>query len=66
MVITDELFELRSQLLSEAIKKAGINDDLREEWLAADGALKQALVKTSEEQCVRAYPNQAILNFTKS
>jgi len=65
MVISEELFELRSQMLSDSIKKAGINDELREEWLAADAALKRAILKSSEEECVRAYPNQPILNFTK-
>jgi hypothetical protein len=35
-----ELFELRWQMLSDAIKQNGINDELREEWLAADAALK--------------------------
>lgn len=65
MVISEELFELRSQLLSDSIKEAGIHDELREEWLAADATLKRALVKSSEEECIRSYPNQPILNFTK-
>ena len=47
IVITDELFELRSSILSETIREVGIADDLREEWLNADRSLKKAVVKTS-------------------
>ena len=65
MLISEELFEVRAQLLSDAISEAGINDDVRREWLAADAALKKALVKTSIDQCVIAYPTQEILDFKK-
>ena len=63
MLISEELFELRAQLLSDSIIEAGISDDLRLEWLNADAALKKALVKTSIDQCVTAYPTQEILAF---
>lgn len=63
MVISDDLYILRSQLLSDSIKEAGINDTLREEWLTADLTFQRALVKTSEDECKRAYPTQPILNF---
>ncbi len=65
MLISDELFELRAQLLSDSIKEAGISDALREEWLQTDATFQRALVKTSEAECIRAYPTQAILNFSK-
>ena len=65
MVISDELFELRSRMLSDSIKEAGISDSLRDEWLDADRTLKRALVKSSEKECSQAYPNQPILNFSK-
>ena len=65
MLITDELFELRSQMLSDSIKEYGINDALREEWLAADRTFKRALMKSSEAECTQAYPNQPILNFPR-
>ena len=65
MVITDELFELRAQLLSQSIKELGIRDDLREEWLDADRTFKRALEKKSEAECTIAYPNQPILNFKR-
>lgn len=65
MVISDELFELRSQMLSDSIKEYGLSDALREEWLAADRTFKRALMKSSESECTQAYPNQPILNFPK-
>lgn len=65
MMITDELFTLRAQILSDAIKEAGINDELREAWLRADAALKKSLLKSSVDECIRAYPTQPILDFPK-
>jgi len=65
MLISDELFELRAQLLSDSITEAGINDELKDEWLEADATFQRALVKKSEDECVRAYPTQPILNFAK-
>ena len=63
MMISEELFDLRAEMLSDSIREAGISDNLREEWLAADGALKKALVKSSVDECSQSYPNQPILNF---
>lgn len=65
MLISDELFELRAEMLSDSIKEAGIRDDLRLEWLDADRTLKRALVKSSVSECTQAYPNQPILNFPR-
>lgn len=65
IMITDELFEYRSQMLSESIREAGINDELREQWLNADTTFQRALVKKSVDECSRAYPTQPILDFPK-
>lgn len=65
MMITSELFELRSQMLSESILEAGINDSLRQEWLDADRTFKRALEKTSVSECTQSYPNQPILDFPR-
>lgn len=65
MLITEELFEERSKILSESINQAGVADNLRQEWLAADAALKKSLIKRSINDCSVAYPTQAILNFPK-
>jgi len=65
MMISDELFELRAQMLSDAIRDAGVADDLRKEWLAADAALKKSIVKSSAAECKVAYATQKILDFPK-
>lgn len=64
MVISDELFDLRQQLLGDAISACGIADDLKKEWLAADNALRRAIVKTDASQCVSTY-GEPILDFKK-
>ena len=63
IMISDELFELRAQLLSDSIKEAGIPDELREEWINADATFKKTVVKSSVEECSISYPSQEILNF---
>ena len=63
ILITEELFELRARLLSDSIKEAGLSDDLRQEWLDADATFKRVLIKKSEAECSRAYPDQPILDF---
>lgn len=49
MYITQELFDLRSELLDEAIREAGVPDGLRERWLRIDNAFSKAIVKPSKE-----------------
>ena len=66
MMISEELFDLRSQMLSDSLKEAGVSDELRVEWLKADATLKRALVKSSKDECSRSYPTQPILDFAKS
>ena len=65
MLITEELFDLRAEILSDALREAGIADDLRLEWLAADAALKKSLVKQSVSECKVSYATQPILDFPK-
>ena len=65
MNITEELFDLRKSLLSQSIKQHGISDELCEEWLNADGALRNSIVKKSKDDCTKAYNTQEILDFSK-
>ena len=65
IMITDEMFELRSEILSLSIKEAGIADNLREEWLVADRTLKQAIVKKSVADCKKMYDNQVIYDIPR-
>jgi len=63
--ITEDLFALRQNMLSESISEAGLSDDLRHEWLMADAKLKLAITKKSRDQCEKAYTTQQILDFPK-
>lgn len=65
MYITEELFDLRSQLLSDSINECGVSDELRQEWLAANEMFKAVMVKSSKDKCVLQYSHQKILDFPK-
>ncbi len=49
MYITPELFDLRRHLLDEAIREAGLSDELREKWLRIDSAFSKSIIKDSKE-----------------
>jgi len=65
MLITEELFDLRTQLLSDAIKLAGVTDDLRKEWLDMNEMFKKIMIKKSRDECTLQYAHQEILDFPK-
>lgn len=65
ILITDEMFEMRSEILSQSIKEAGISDAVRMEWLDADRALKRALVKSSIDECRTMFDGQRIFDIPK-
>lgn len=49
MYITPELFELRSALLDETLREAGVADDLRIRWLRIDSAVGKCVIKHDRE-----------------
>ena len=49
MYITEELFELRRQLLEDSLREAGVSDQLSERWLRIDSAFMKNIVKDSIE-----------------
>jgi hypothetical protein len=65
MLITEERFDLRTQMLSEAIKVAGVADDLRSERLAMNEMFKKVMVKKVRDECTLQYSHQEILDFPK-
>ena len=50
MYITQELYDLRHEILRESIEEAGIAADLAERWLKIDYAFKRQIVKDSIEE----------------
>ncbi|MFC1750032.1 group 1 truncated hemoglobin [Pseudomonadota bacterium] len=49
MFITEELFEIRRELLLESLQESGVPEALAERWLRIDQAFKKAIVKPSIE-----------------
>jgi hemoglobin len=49
MYITQELFELRHELLRESLKEADVPHELAERWLKIDSAFRRHIVKDSIE-----------------
>lgn len=61
--ITDELFELRHEMLKVSLKEAGLSDDHIEEWLKLDESFRRAIVKKSISQCKGRWKTDQILVF---
>ncbi len=52
MYITDEMSDLRSQILKDAILAEGLSESMAEHWLAVDNAFRASIVKKSVNECV--------------
>lgn len=61
MNITEELFNMRSQMLRESLLEAGVPSDLAARWLEIDNAFKNGIVKKSIEDCKPRYNGDEIL-----
>ena len=49
MFITNELFDIRQDLLRESLQEVGIAEDLAKRWLKIDNAFRKIIVKNSIE-----------------
>ena len=65
MLISEELFEVRSFLLGAALKEAGLPEVEAAEWMRIDRAFKGKLVKADLSECIPQYVSQGILVFEK-
>lgn len=63
MVITDELFDLRSKLLKESLEEAGVEEELQEIWLSIDESFRKTIVNHKRENTKKRYGNDVILEF---
>ena len=55
MYITQELFELRHEILKESLTEAGLSDDAATRWLKIDDAFMKQITKPSVETFYRDY-----------
>lgn len=65
MYITEELFDLRTEILKESILACGVPGALAERWVRIDGAFKHSLVKKSIDDCEKRFFTDEILSFPK-
>lgn len=63
--ITEELFELRQQLLKEAFVEANASLELVDKWLMLDESFKRIIVKSAVGECQPRYNSDPILDFPK-
>ena len=63
MYITDEMFDLRSGILRESLREAGVPDHLAQKWLAIDNAFRTGIVKKNISDCVGRYKGEEILVY---
>lgn len=62
MHISDELFELRNQLLKEAMVEVGIEEEMQAFWLKIDESFRKVIVKKRSE-CKKRYFTDTVLDF---
>ena len=65
MFISEELFDLRTDILRESILECGVPERLADRWERIDKAFKHSLVKSSVDQCEKRFHTDEILCFPK-
>jgi truncated hemoglobin YjbI len=63
MFINEELFELRTSLLEEALNEAGVSPEHIKKWLKIDQAFKNGIVKKRLEDCEKRFFTDEIQIF---
>ncbi len=63
MNITEELFDLRHQMLKDSLKEAGVSEELTQAWLKIDGAFRKGILKNSVSDCKPRFASDEILDY---
>lgn len=58
MFITDEIADLREQILKQCILVEGLSEDIADRWLKVDQSFRAGIVKKSIDECVMKCPGQ--------
>lgn len=66
MFITEEMFQIRHNILLESLREAGVAENLIEKWIKIDGAFKNQIVKSKIEDCEKRFKNDEVLVFDRS
>ncbi len=65
LMITEELFALRQELLRSSLEQAGVSEDEILDWLKFDAAFKKVLVKKSLDDCRKRFFTDQIVDIPK-
>lgn len=65
MFITDELFDVRKQLLIESFNETNTHPEMIDKWLSLDESFRRILVKKHPSECKPRFTTDPILNFDK-
>ena len=61
LFVTEEVFQLRHEILAQSLDEARVPADLKARWLAYDMKMRGALVKTDISQCKRRFTTDEII-----
>jgi truncated hemoglobin YjbI len=65
MFINEELFKLRSGLLEDSLKEAGLSEEQIKKWMKVDNAFKGQILKKSIEDCKKRFATDDLVHFKK-
>mgnify|MGYP003986433725 FL=1 len=65
MFVTEEIFLIRHELLSQSLTEAGVSPEHKLRWLEFDYGFKAALVKNSIDECEGRYKSEPIIVVEK-
>ena len=63
IMINEEIFQVRKQLLQQAFAETNAKPELIQKWLALDDSFKRVLFKDSVAKCQRRFNSDDILDF---
>jgi len=63
--VSEELFEVRQQLLKEAFEETNACPELADKWMSMDYSFKKIIVKDSLADCKGRFGTDPVLNFPK-
>ncbi len=65
LFITDEVFEIRHELLSQSLDEANVSEEHKQRWLKFDAGMKSAVVKKSVDEVEPLYRTGPVIIVPK-
>jgi hemoglobin len=65
LFVTEEMFDLRGDILKESLEECSVPKDLAERWLRIDDAFRKSIVKDDLGQCEKRFFTDEIKIFPK-